>query len=106
MKFLRKSLNISQVCLRGVRKMSVRRFAKNPSRYLCGRRILPQGISKENSVADLIENSMLAYNAGRIREACHLLKERYSQKDVTMRITVLEEKTKNGPIIGQNKATL
>ena len=73
---------------KGVRKMSVRRFAKNLSKYLCGKRILPQGISKDNSLSSIIENSMLAYNAGRIREACHLLQERYSQKDVTIGVSL------------------
>lgn len=73
---------------KGVRKMSVRRFIKNISKYLGGQRILPRGILNDDSVSDLIENSMLAYNGGRIREACQLLKERYSREDVTIGVSL------------------
>src|SRR5829696_7516603 len=42
------------------------------SKFLSGERILPQPISGEETVADLIDNAFLAYNAARLREACQL----------------------------------
>lgn len=57
------------------------------NRYLRGKRILPKPISKETSVVDLIDN-MDAYNGGRLRAACHLLKEKYSRDDVTVGLSL------------------
>ena len=50
----------------------------NKGKYLSGKRILPEPISKATNIAKLIDN-MDAYNAGRLRAACQLLKDRYSQ---------------------------
>lgn len=52
-------------------------------RYLSGKRILPKPISKDTDIVTLIDN-MDAYNGGRLRAACQLLKDRYSQDDVTV----------------------
>ena len=52
-------------------------------KYLCGKRILPQAISRKTDIAGLIDN-MDAYNGGRLRAACRLLKEKYSAADVTV----------------------
>ncbi len=52
-------------------------------RYLSGKRILPAPISKDTDIVTLIDN-MDAYNGGRLRAACQLLKDRYSQDDVTV----------------------
>ncbi|MCK9463017.1 MAG: deoxyhypusine synthase [Proteobacteria bacterium] len=57
------------------------------NRYLRGKRILPKPISEETSVVDLIDN-MDAYNGGRLRAACHLLKEKYSRDDVTVGLSL------------------
>ncbi len=53
------------------------------SRYLCGKRILPSPISADTSIVQLVD-CMDAYNGGRLRAACHLLRDRYSQEDVTV----------------------
>jgi len=53
------------------------------SRYLCGKRILPEPISKATDIVHLIDG-MDAYNGGRLRAACHLLRDKYSQADVTV----------------------
>jgi deoxyhypusine synthase len=53
------------------------------SQYLCGKRILPAPISKATGVVQLIDG-MDAYNGGRLRAACHLLRDKYSQADVTV----------------------
>src|SRR5512139_1916289 len=52
-------------------------------KYLSGKRILPKPISASTSIVQLIDN-LDAYNGGRLRAACHLLKDRYSKKDVTV----------------------
>ncbi|MEM4267986.1 MAG: deoxyhypusine synthase [Candidatus Woesearchaeota archaeon] len=65
-----------------------RLFSGNKERYLSGKRILPKGIKKEDSVSQVIENSMLAYNGGRIRAACIQLKTKFSKEDVTVGISL------------------
>lgn len=56
-------------------------------RYLSGKRILPQPITKKTSLVELIDN-FDAYNAGRLRAACHLLRDRYSRDDVTVGLSL------------------
>jgi len=48
--------------------------SENP--FLRGPRIDPRALTGRESVADLIENAFLAYNAGRLREACRLFGEK------------------------------
>ncbi|HUW17902.1 MAG TPA: deoxyhypusine synthase [Sedimentisphaerales bacterium] len=55
--------------------------------YLSGKRILPEPISKATDIVKLIDN-MDAYNGGRLRAACHLLRDRYSQEDVTVGLSL------------------
>ena len=59
----------------------------NKAKYLSGKRVLPGPISKATDVVKLIDN-MDAYNGGRLRAACHLLKDRYSRKDVTIGLSL------------------
>lgn len=49
---------------------------KKGSEYLRGQRIQPAAISGRESVADLVDNAFLAYNAGRLRECCRLFTDR------------------------------
>ena len=56
-------------------------------KYLTGKRILPEPISQDTNIVRLIDN-MDAYNGGRLRAACHLLRDRYSQKDVTVGLSL------------------
>jgi deoxyhypusine synthase len=56
-------------------------------KYLSGKRILPEPISKDTDIVKLIDN-LDAYNGGRLRAACHLLKDRYSQDDVTIGLSL------------------
>ncbi|MFA4971087.1 MAG: deoxyhypusine synthase [bacterium] len=53
------------------------------AKYLSGKRILPEPISSATDIVKLVDN-MDAYNGGRLRAACHLLKDRYSKEDVTV----------------------
>jgi deoxyhypusine synthase len=55
---------------------------KNP--FLRGRRIQPPAISGTECAAELIDNAFLAFNAGRLREACEL----YTQKMLAPEATV------------------
>lgn len=56
-------------------------------RYLSGKRILPQPITKKTDIVKLIDN-MDAYNGGRLRAACHLLTDRYSAENVTVGLSL------------------
>jgi deoxyhypusine synthase len=55
--------------------------------YLSGKRVLPKPISKESNIASVIDN-MDAYNGGRLRAACQLMRDKYSQKDVTIGVSI------------------
>jgi deoxyhypusine synthase len=59
----------------------------NKQKYLSGKRILPKPISKDTDIVELIDN-LDAYNGGRLRAACNLLKDRYSQNDVTIGLSL------------------
>ena len=57
------------------------------SKYLAGKRILPEPISRKTDIEQLIDN-MDAYNGGRLRAAGQLLRDRYSQSDVTVGLSI------------------
>jgi deoxyhypusine synthase len=59
-------------------------FAKGKGRFLCGRRILPKPITGREKPADLVDRVFLAYNAGRLQEACHLFTGKMLRRDVTV----------------------
>jgi deoxyhypusine synthase len=59
-------------------------MAKTKSKFLHGRRIDPAPITKKTTVADLIDESFLAYNAARLREACQLFTKRMLEPEVTI----------------------
>lgn len=64
--------------------------AKHPPdkhHYLSGHRVLPKPIMPESDIASVIDN-MDAYNGGRLRAACQLMKEKYSQDDVTIGLSI------------------
>src|SRR6185369_16204488 len=56
----------------------------NKSRFLHGQRIEPPPIDSSISIVDLIDKTFNAYNAARLREACHLFTERILADDVTV----------------------
>lgn len=59
-------------------------MAKQKSKFLQGRRIDPAPITKRQTVADLIDESFLAYNAARLREACQLFVQKMLEPEVTV----------------------
>jgi deoxyhypusine synthase len=60
----------------------------NKCKYLKGKKILPPPIRKENTLSDIIDNHMLAYNGGRIRAACNLMKSKMLAEDVTVGLAI------------------
>src|SRR5919112_1925371 len=63
-------------------------MAKKKSRYLSGRRIDPRAIEGGETVADLVDETFLAYNAARLREACQLFTKKMLEPDVTVGMTL------------------
>jgi len=63
-------------------------MAGKKSKFLQGRRIDPGPITKKISVADLIDESFLAYNAARLREACQLFTKKMLEPEVTIGLSL------------------
>jgi deoxyhypusine synthase len=61
---------------------------KHKSKFLRGKRIDPAPIVKEISAADLIDESFLAYNAARLREACQLFTQKMLEPEVTVAVSL------------------
>jgi deoxyhypusine synthase len=61
---------------------------KHKSKFLRGKRIDPAPIAKEVTVADLIDESFLAYNAARLREACQLFTKKMLEPEVTVGLSL------------------
>jgi deoxyhypusine synthase len=64
--------------------------------YLRGQRIDPRAITGKETVADLVENAFLAYNAGRLREGCQLFAQRMLDPEVTVGMTLTGAMTPAG----------
>jgi len=64
--------------------------------YLRGQRIDPQAITGRETIADLVDNAFLAYNAGRLREGCQLFAQRMLEPDVTVGMTLTGAMTPAG----------
>src|SRR5258705_13467867 len=64
--------------------------------YLRGQRIDPAAISGRETVAGLIDNAFLAYNAGRLKEGCQLFVQRMLEPDVTVGMTLTGAMTPAG----------
>ncbi len=54
------------------------------SKFLKGKPILTTPITSKLSVTELVDGYFQAYNAGRIREACHLFVQKILENDVTV----------------------
>ena len=63
---------------------------------LRGPRINPKPITGREMVADLVDNAFLAYNAGRLREACHLFTDRMLKPNVTVGMSLTGAMTPAG----------
>ena len=54
------------------------------SKYLSGKKIDPPAIGNDMSITQLIDETFLAYNGGRLREACRLYATRMLEENVTI----------------------
>src|SRR3982751_2415798 len=63
-------------------------MAKKKSKFLQGRRIDPAPITGTTSVADLIDESFIAYNGARLREACQLFTKKMLEPEVTIGLSL------------------
>lgn len=63
-------------------------MAKRTSKFLQGKRIDPAPITKKTSLADLVDEAFLAYNAARLREACRLFTTKMLEPDVTIGVSI------------------
>jgi deoxyhypusine synthase len=60
------------------------KFSKGKQQFLRGKRILPKPITGRESLPDLVDNTFLAYNGGRLQEACRLFVEKMLNANVTV----------------------
>jgi deoxyhypusine synthase len=71
-------------------------MAKNTERYLRGQRIDPAPLTGRETAADLIDNAFLAYNAGRLRDACRLFVDKMLADDATVGMSITGAMTPAG----------
>ena len=71
-------------------------MTRSDSPYLRGTRINPEPITGRETTAELIDNAFLAYNAGRMREACRLFSDRMLAKDATVGLSLTGAMTPAG----------
>ena len=70
------------------------------SAYLAGQRIAPPGLTGTESLAEVVERTMLAYNGARLREGCELLVKKMLEPNVTVGLTLAGALTPAG--LGQS----
>jgi deoxyhypusine synthase len=63
-------------------------MATKKSKFLHGKRIDPAPINSRTSVAELVDESFLAYNGARLREACHLFTKKMLEPEVTVGVSI------------------
>jgi len=56
----------------------------NRGKFLSGKRIQPKNLTGREKLPDVIDNALLAYNGGRLREACQLFTQKMLEPDVTI----------------------
>ena len=66
------------------------------SGFLRGPRIDPQSITGRETIAELVDNAFLAYNAGRLREACRLYADRMLADNATVGMSLTGAMTPAG----------
>ncbi len=58
------------------------------NRFLSGRRIAPEPITEKTTMSQIVDQAFEAYNAARLREACHLLVRKMLEPDVTVGLSL------------------
>jgi deoxyhypusine synthase len=64
--------------------------------YLRGQRIDPKGLTGRETIAELVDNAFLAYNAGRLKEGCLLFTERMLLPETTVGMSLTGAMTPAG----------
>ncbi len=59
-----------------------------PSKFLAGKKIAPRPIHPGTSLTEIVDSVFEAYNAARLREACHLFVKRMLKDDVTVGLSL------------------
>ena len=63
-------------------------MATKRSKFLRGKRIDPAPITAKTTVAELVDEAFLAYNAARLREACRLFTQKMLEPEVTVGVSL------------------
>lgn len=63
-------------------------MAKRTSKFLKGRRIDPAPITSETTLVELVDESFIAYNGARLREACQLFTSKMLEPEVTVGLSI------------------
>lgn len=63
-------------------------MATRTSKFLQGKRIDPAPITKKTTLAALVDESFLAYNGARLREACQLFTQKMLEPEVTIGMSI------------------
>jgi deoxyhypusine synthase len=63
-------------------------MVKKKSRFLQGRRIDPAPITSDTTLAELVDESFIAYNGARLREACQLFTRKMLEPEVTVGLSL------------------
>jgi deoxyhypusine synthase len=58
------------------------------SKHLAGKKIDPKPINPSTSIIELVDNNLISYNGGRLREACQLFTDKILQDDVTVGLSL------------------
>ena len=61
---------------------------KKKSKFLAGRKIDPAPITRQTTINQLVDESFLAYNAARLREACLLFTQKMLEPQVTIGLSI------------------
>jgi deoxyhypusine synthase len=61
---------------------------KKQSKFLAGRKIDPAPITRRTSINQLVDESFLAYNGARLREACQLFTQKMLEPEVTIGLSI------------------
>jgi deoxyhypusine synthase len=64
--------------------------------YLRGQRIDPKGLTGKETIAELVDNAFLAYNAGRLKEGCLLFTQRMLLPETTVGMSLTGAMTPAG----------
>src|SRR5438552_3189576 len=56
--------------------------------YMSGKRILPRNLTGRETLADLVDETFLAYNSARLKEGCQLFADKMLASDVTIGMSI------------------